>query len=102
MRFLFLDKDKVKTLKPLGALPKDKLAFSIDRTADGVTRGAYSYVDSNGIVQSVNYEADSVNGFRVAGTNLPVGPAPVAVAAPVAGKRYKSPRAPLFGKLPFV
>jgi len=40
-------------------------------------------VDSNGILQNVNYEADSVNGFRVAATNLPVGPAPV-VAAPVA------------------
>lgn len=55
------------------------------RTADGVTRGAYSYVDSNGLLQSVNYQADPVNGFRVAATNLPVAPAPVAgVVAPVA------------------
>merc|ERR1711892_326074 len=27
------------------------------RTADGVIRGAYSYVDSNGLVQTVNYIA---------------------------------------------
>ncbi|CAG7697511.1 unnamed protein product [Allacma fusca] len=57
------------------------------RTADGVTRGGYSYIDANGIVQQVQYVADPVNGFRVAATNLPVapvaGPAVVA-AAPVA------------------
>ena len=41
------------------------------KTADGVIRGAYSYVDANGIVQSVNYIADAL-GFRVAATNLPV------------------------------
>lgn len=50
------------------------------RTADGVTRGSYSYIDSNGIVQQVNYQADPVNGFRVAASNLPLAP----VAAPVA------------------
>jgi len=50
------------------------------RTADGVTRGSYSYIDSNGIVQHVNYQADPVNGFRVAASNLPLAP----VAAPVA------------------
>lgn len=43
------------------------------KTADGVTQGGYSYVDSNGIVQSVKYVADGL-GFRVAATNLPVGP----------------------------
>ncbi|XP_069679343.1 cuticle protein 19.8-like [Periplaneta americana] len=48
------------------------------KTADGVTRGGYSYVDANGIVQTVNYVSDPVNGFRVAATNLPVhAPAPV-------------------------
>jgi len=47
------------------------------KTADGVTRGSYSYVDANNIVQTVNYVADPVNGFRVAATNLPVAPAPV-------------------------
>merc|ERR1719490_693674 len=62
------------------------------KTADGVVRGAYSYVDSNGIVQNVNYIADAL-GFRVGATNLPVhhvdapvvaaAPAPVAAAAQV-------------------
>lgn len=42
------------------------------RTADGVTRGGYSYIDANGIVQTVHYVADAVHGFRVAATNLPV------------------------------
>ncbi|KAG8235993.1 hypothetical protein J437_LFUL016526 [Ladona fulva] len=51
------------------------------KTFDGVTRGGYSYVDANGQVQSVNYVADAVHGFRVAATNLPV--APVADAAPL-------------------
>jgi len=70
------------------------------RTADGVVRGAYSYVDSDGIVQNVNYIADAL-GFRVGATNLPVhnvaadvapavvdapavAPVAVAAAAPVA------------------
>jgi len=44
------------------------------KTADGVTRGSYSYVDANGIVQTVNYLSDAM-GFKVAATNLPVGPA---------------------------
>merc|ERR1712156_146594 len=57
------------------------------KTADGVTRGSYSYVDANGIVQTVNYLSDAL-GFRVAATNLPVhhvdaAPAPEAAAAPV-------------------
>lgn len=42
------------------------------RTADGVTRGGYSYVDANGIVQSVSYVSDPANGFRATGTNFPV------------------------------
>jgi len=65
------------------------------KTADGVTRGAYSYVDANGLVQQVQYVSDPVNGFRVAATNLPVGPsapgqvalaapAPIAYAGPIA------------------
>merc|ERR1711994_884406 len=29
------------------------------KTADGVTRGSYSYVDANGIVQTVNYLSDA-------------------------------------------
>jgi len=41
------------------------------KTLDGVTRGGYSYVDANGQVQYYNYVSDPVNGFRVAGTNVP-------------------------------
>jgi len=54
------------------------------KTADGVIRGAYSYVDSDGIVQNVNYIADAL-GFRVGATNLPVHhvDAPVEAATPV-------------------
>merc|ERR1712131_315078 len=56
------------------------LARTEARNAYGVTTGSYQYVDANGLLQTVNYVADPVNGFRVAGTNLPVGPAvPVAV-----------------------
>merc|ERR1712130_1033043 len=53
------------------------------KTADGVTRGAYSYVDANGIVQSVQYISDAL-GFRVAATNLPVHPVAAPAVAPVA------------------
>lgn len=42
------------------------------KTIDGVTRGGYSYVDPNGLVQQYQYVSDAVNGFRVTGTNLPV------------------------------
>merc|ERR1712200_142904 len=54
------------------------------KTADGVIRGAYSYVDADGIVQNVNYIADAL-GFRVGATNLPVHhvDAPVEAATPV-------------------
>jgi len=45
------------------------------RNAYGVTTGSYQYIDANGLLQTVNYVADPVHGFRVAGTNLPVGPA---------------------------
>merc|ERR1719480_752098 len=50
------------------------------RNAYGVTTGSYQYVDANGLLQTVNYVADPVNGYRVAATNLPV--APAAPAAP--------------------
>merc|ERR1712004_595943 len=54
------------------------------KDAFGVTRGSYQYVDANGIVQTVNYIADDINGFRVAGTNIPTAPAqPVVAAAPL-------------------
>merc|ERR1712001_276823 len=54
------------------------------RDAFGNVRGSYQYVDANGILQTVNYIADPVNGFRVAGTNIPVAPAAPNVALPVA------------------
>ncbi|XP_050436204.1 cuticle protein-like [Adelges cooleyi] len=41
------------------------------KTLDGVTRGGYSYVDANGILQQYQYVSDPVNGFRISGTNLP-------------------------------
>merc|ERR1712156_375623 len=53
------------------------------KTADGVTRGDYSYIDANGIVQTVNYISDAM-GFRVAATNLPVHHVDAPAAAPVA------------------
>merc|ERR1712012_1094004 len=59
-------------------------AKSETRDAFGVTRGSYQYVDANGVLQTVNYIADDVNGFRVAGTNIPVAPEVAPVAAPAA------------------
>merc|ERR1712126_662352 len=53
------------------------------KDAFGVTRGSYQYVDANGLVQSVNYIADDVNGFRVAGTNIPTAPAALPAALPI-------------------
>merc|ERR1712117_512220 len=61
------------------------------KTADGVTRGSYSYVDANGIVQTVNYLSDAL-GFRVAATNLPVGPAVVeAYSSPAVEEKVMEP-----------
>merc|ERR1712141_916617 len=60
--------------------------------------GGYSYIDANGIVQTVNYISDAM-GFRVAATNLPVhhvdapAAAPVAVAAPAAAPVAVDPAA---------
>merc|ERR1712066_139199 len=53
------------------------------KTADGVTRGSYSYVDANGLVQTVNYISDAL-GFQVAATNLPVHQLPAETVASVA------------------
>merc|ERR1711931_169450 len=39
----------------------------------GLVQGGYSYVDPNGKLQTVNYQADGL-GFRVQATNLPVAP----------------------------
>merc|ERR1719474_1056400 len=51
------------------------------RNAYGVTTGSYQYIDATGLLQTVNYIADPVNGFRVSGTNLPAAPVAAAVAA---------------------
>ncbi|KAL1498084.1 hypothetical protein ABEB36_008940 [Hypothenemus hampei] len=42
------------------------------RTTDGVTYGGYSYIDSLGHLQTVQYTADPKTGFRVSASNLPV------------------------------
>lgn len=44
------------------------------KSIDGITRGSYSYVDAEGRLQTVEYTADAVNGFRAAATNLPKAP----------------------------
>merc|ERR1711994_899232 len=75
-------------------------AKSETRDAFGVTRGSYQYVDANGVLQTVNYIADPVNGFRVAGTNIPVAPAAAAVGLPVAPEVPLS--APLVAPVPVV
>ncbi|XP_076630451.1 cuticular protein 16 [Colletes latitarsis] len=48
----------------------DSSAKTESRSLDGTTRGAYSYIDPNGVLQQVHYVADH-NGFRVLATNLP-------------------------------
>uniref|UniRef100_A0A1B0CRE0 Cuticle protein 6 n=2 Tax=Lutzomyia longipalpis TaxID=7200 RepID=A0A1B0CRE0_LUTLO len=55
------------------------------KTSDGITRGGYSYIDSNGKLQSVNYVSDAL-GFRVAATNLPK-PSPIADSPEIAAAR---------------
>ncbi|XP_055922729.1 uncharacterized protein LOC129953512 [Eupeodes corollae] len=40
------------------------------KSLNGVTRGSYSYIDSNNVLQTVDYVADA-GGFRVSATNLP-------------------------------
>ena len=34
------------------------------KTADGITKGAYSYSDPNNILRVTNYVSDSLNGYR--------------------------------------
>lgn len=57
------------------------------KTLDGITRGSYSYIDANNILQTVQYTADPWNGFRAAATNLPNGPQSIAETAEVAAAR---------------
>merc|ERR1711973_127526 len=56
------------------------------RNAYGVTHGSYQYVDAYGIIQTVNYVSDAA-GFRVAGSNLPVGPVAVVDTPEVAAAK---------------
>merc|ERR1719216_383049 len=63
------------------------------KAPDGTVQGSYSYVDANGVVQTVNYIADD-HGFRVAATNLPQGPAPAPAVAP-APQVYAAPLTPV-------
>ncbi|KAK8723166.1 hypothetical protein OTU49_011874 [Cherax quadricarinatus] len=54
------------------------------RTLDGAVRGSYTYVDSDGELQTASYVADR-NGFRVKASNLPqapLAPPPAAVSLP--------------------
>ena len=57
------------------------------RSADGSTRGSYSYVDGSGIIQSAQYTADVENGFQVVATNLPRAPVSVEYTPEVAAAR---------------
>ena len=61
------------------------------KTLDGVVRGAYSYVDADGITQTVNYIADAL-GFRVAASNLPVHNVPQDVAVPQVAEPVMAPK----------
>ncbi|XP_011065323.1 PREDICTED: uncharacterized protein LOC105152623 [Acromyrmex echinatior] len=45
-----------------------------ETTLNGVTQGGYSYIDANGVLQTVSYTADDKNGFRVSASNLPQPP----------------------------
>ena len=67
------------------------------KTADGITRGSYSYIDANGILQTTNYVSDDIFGFRVAATNLPQAPVAPAPAAPVALADAPVPAVPTLG-----
>ncbi|KAL2719097.1 cuticle protein 7-like [Vespula squamosa] len=56
------------------------------KTVNGVIRGAYSYVDDNGVIQTTEYIADD-DGFHVISTNLPQSPLPVEDTAEVLAAR---------------
>ncbi|KAK2587552.1 hypothetical protein KPH14_003684 [Odynerus spinipes] len=56
------------------------------KTLNGGTRGAYSYVDGNGVIQTAEYVADD-DGFHVIATNLPQAPLPVEETAEVSAAR---------------
>lgn len=59
----------------IGAFGNRKYCGSIKLTIT-----LYSYIDSDGILQTVEYTADALNGFRAAATNLPRAPVDNALA----------------------
>ncbi|XP_011496119.1 PREDICTED: uncharacterized protein LOC105360816 [Ceratosolen solmsi marchali] len=59
------------------------------RSSDGVTRGTYSYIDRNGLIQTAEYEAGNDLGFRIKATNLPEAPHPVQDTPEVKAARDK-------------
>ncbi|KAK0091799.1 hypothetical protein PV326_002688 [Microctonus aethiopoides] len=63
------------------------------RSADGFTRGAFSYVDDTGVIQTAKYTADSVNGFRIEASNLPQPPNPIEDTPEVQAARLEHFRA---------
>lgn len=63
------------------------------KTADGITRGGYSYIDANGILQTVQYVSDPVNGFRVKASNLPQAPS-VTLIGPKVSTTVVGPKEP--------
>lgn len=64
-----LDDDVVLPLRRFGYQNANSAKRERGNSAVGV-EGSYSYVDSNGIPQQVNYAADDF-GFRATGTNFP-------------------------------
>uniref|UniRef100_T1GYP2 Uncharacterized protein n=1 Tax=Megaselia scalaris TaxID=36166 RepID=T1GYP2_MEGSC len=77
-------------------LPMVKNSKTQEETRDGdVVRGSYSLIEPDGSRRTVNYFADSINGFNaVVSKDLPVAVAPVApvvakqVVAPVVAKHF--------------
>lgn len=58
-----------------------KKATSADATDVIITRGSNSYTGDDGIVYTITYTADDVNGFQVQGAHLPTPPpVPEAIA----------------------
>ncbi|XP_046752588.1 uncharacterized protein LOC124415910 [Diprion similis] len=66
------------------------------KTLDGVTRGAYNYIDAFGIVQSAQYVADK-DGFRIAATNVPTD-AQVGVNVPLETAEVQAAKAAHFAE----
>lgn len=55
-------------------------------TADGTLRGSYTFIDGNGVQQTVEYTAGP-DGFQATGNHLPVAPEPIQETEEVAKAR---------------